>query len=135
MYHSVHEIFTDSWEDSWADGETRASKLVFIGKGLDANELAASFNRCLASPANLARREAALRFQVGDAIKCVVDDGTWEGGTVVSRLYRCEDMPPGVLAAYEIQLDEDDPGDTTYCVPDDERVIRAAKTSKRAKLE
>ena len=25
---AVHEIFTDSWEDEWADGEPRESKLT-----------------------------------------------------------------------------------------------------------
>ncbi len=133
VYHSVHEIFTDSFEEPWGADEPRESKLVFIGKGLDVKELAAAFNRCLATPENLAKKAASLRFAVGDAIECIVDDpDNWMTGTIVSQLYRDEEMPPGVLAAYQIQLDEDPPGDTTYCVPDDERIIRAAPQGSRS---
>jgi len=125
IYHSVHEVFTESWEDPWGADEPRECKLVFIGKGLDAKEFAAGFNSCLATPENYARKAAALRFAVGDPIECIVDDpNAWERGWIVSQLYRDEEMPPGVLAAYEIQLENDPPGDTTYCVPDDPRVIR-----------
>ena len=44
------------FDAKWAEGEERVSKLVFIGKNLDEDELAASFNRCLATPDNLGRR-------------------------------------------------------------------------------
>ena len=48
--------------------EPRESKLVFIGKGLDAKALAASFNMCLATEVNLKRKAEALRFAVGDQV-------------------------------------------------------------------
>ena len=125
VYHSVHEIFTDSFEAEWGADEPRQSKLVFIGKNLDGRELAAGFNKCLATPENLATRAAALRFKTGDRIEVLVDDDIgWTLGTVVSTLYRNEEMPPGVLASYEIQLDIDPPGDTTYSVPDAACIVR-----------
>lgn len=124
--HAVHEIFSDSFEQEWAEGEARESKLVFIGKNLDAAALAAGFDACLATTDNLAARAARLRFKAGDAIICLVDDHSWATGRVLSTLYREEEMQPGVLAAYELQLDDDPPGDTTYCVPDDPRCILAA---------
>ena len=131
VYHSVHEIFTGSFEEPWGADEARVSKLVFIGKNLDAKELAASFNSCLATDENMERRAKALRFAVGDAIECIVDDPKlWMSGTVVSLLYRDDEMPPGVLASYEIQLDDDPPGWTTYCVPDIEDLIRALSPNR-----
>ena len=48
--HAVHTIFSDDFEQPWEPDESRLSKLVFIGKGLDEKELAAGFDRCLATP-------------------------------------------------------------------------------------
>lgn len=44
--------------------------------------------------------------------------------SLASNRYRTEEMPPGVLASYEIQLDDDPPGWTTYVVPDSDSIIR-----------
>ncbi|EOD35873.1 hypothetical protein EMIHUDRAFT_52778, partial [Emiliania huxleyi CCMP1516] len=49
VYHAVHMTFSGSFDEPWREGddEPRESKMVFIGKNLDGEELAASFNRCL----------------------------------------------------------------------------------------
>ena len=58
------------------EGEPRESKLVFIGKSLQHDELRAGFRNCLATDrseaqleeARWAARRAALRFQVAAAL-------------------------------------------------------------------
>merc|ERR1719240_1076510 len=36
VYHAVHMIFNGEFTEPWAEDEPRGSKLVFIGKNLDA---------------------------------------------------------------------------------------------------
>uniref|UniRef100_A0A7S3BD29 Tudor domain-containing protein n=1 Tax=Haptolina ericina TaxID=156174 RepID=A0A7S3BD29_9EUKA len=95
---------------------------------MDANELAARFNACLANPENLKKKEEALRFSVGDRVECRLCDH-WHSGTVVALLYRDGNMPPGKVAPYQIQLDDDDDEDgephLIWAPADDERCIRA----------
>ena len=50
---------------------------------LDAQALAHSFNRCLATPENLQRKLDALRFAVGDEVECKTG-GHWSKGKVVA---------------------------------------------------
>ena len=52
VYQGVHMIFDGKFDDLWAEGEPRQSKLVFIGKNLDHDELKAGFLACLDSPEN-----------------------------------------------------------------------------------
>jgi len=122
---AVHMIYSAEFDEPWAPGETRMSKLVFIGKGLDAAELADSFNRCLASPANLARRKAALRFAVGEEVEFFggTEDG-WVDATVTNHLVWEDDMPPGLVAPYEIQRHDDPPGYVTWAERDDDSWVR-----------
>ena len=51
VYQAVHMIFNGDFDECWAEGEQRQSKLVFIGKNLDHDELKV---RVRASP-NLTR--------------------------------------------------------------------------------
>jgi uncharacterized protein (DUF736 family) len=104
IHHAVHMIVNAEFGEAWGRDEKRDSKLVFIGKNLDANELAARFNACLANPENLKKKEEALRFSVGDRVECRLCDH-WHSGTVVALLYRDGNMPPGKVAPYQIQLD------------------------------
>ena len=75
--HAVHSIFTDDFTDEWGPDEPRQSKLVFIGKGLDEAELAASFNSCLATPEAYAQRALKLRFAVGDVVEFCGGPAEW----------------------------------------------------------
>ena len=62
---------------------SRACKMVFIGRNLDPQALAARFNACLATPENLKRKADALRFRVGQRVECNFG-ATWAPGTVVA---------------------------------------------------
>ena len=97
VYHAVHMIFNGHFDEAWGEGEARESKMVFIGKNLDAQALAQSFNRCLATPENLQRKLNALRFAVGDEVECKTGCHEWSAGKVVGLMYRDEQMPQGMV--------------------------------------
>ena len=48
VFQSVHMILEGDWQRPWKDGEQRHSRLVFIGRGLDAVTLRAGFEACAA---------------------------------------------------------------------------------------
>ena len=48
VFQSVHSILQGDWQRVWKAGEQRQSRLVFIGRGLDAEALAAGFRNCAA---------------------------------------------------------------------------------------
>ena len=141
IYHAVHMTFEGAFAEPWAEGEGRESKLVFIGKNLDAKALAASFNACLATPANLEAKAAALRFNLGDrvevrsgppglaALLLTTETCAWSPGIVVARLYRddteteagVDAMPPGVTAPYQVQLDD---GRLVWPLADSDEAVR-----------
>ena len=54
----------------------------------------------------------ALRFGVGDEVECQVGVAEWARGKVVALMYRDEQMPPGVVAPYQVRLDPQ-PGQQT----------------------
>ena len=124
-YHAVHMTFEGDFDQAWAEGEPRQSKMVFIGKNLDANALAASFNACLATAENLTKKADALRFGVGDLVECQTGAAQWGQGTVVALMYRDETMPPGVVAPYQVKL-ADETGRLIWAPDDDLTTIRAA---------
>jgi len=47
VYQGVHMMMDADWGTPWKDGEKRASKLVFIGRNLDAENLKRGFEDCL----------------------------------------------------------------------------------------
>jgi len=49
VYQAVHMIFNGIYEEPWGADETRQSKMVFIGKNLNKDELQESFKACLAT--------------------------------------------------------------------------------------
>ena len=55
VIQGVHALFEGQVDREWAAGERRASKLVFIGKDLDAKELRAGLEACVAEPEPVAR--------------------------------------------------------------------------------
>jgi G3E family GTPase len=48
VFQAVHMISDSTWGQKWRDGEKRVSKLVFIGRHLDAARLRAGFEACRA---------------------------------------------------------------------------------------
>ena len=104
VYHAVHMTFNGCFDEPW-DDEARESKLVFIGKNLDAVELAKGFDACLATPENMKKKVDALRFAVGDEVLCKTDLTEWTRGKVVALMYRDDQMPQGMVAPYQVQLD------------------------------
>lgn len=130
VYHGVHMLFNGAFEEAWGEDELRDSKLVFIGKNLDAKALAARFDACLATPENLKKKADALRFAVGDRVECKTGSDSWSPGSVVALLYRDHSpnarMPPGMLAPYQISLDvaQGAPEHLIWAPVDDDRCIR-----------
>merc|ERR1712187_58465 len=107
VYQAVHMIFNGNFEEPWGKDESRVSKLVFIGKNLDHDELKKGFAACVATPETAEKKLKQLRFAVGDRVKCKTGSG-WSEGKVVALMYRNENMPPGVVAPYQVKLDDDD---------------------------
>lgn len=48
VFQSVHMVLEGDWQRPWHEGETRGSRLVFIGRGLDAAALQAGLDGCAA---------------------------------------------------------------------------------------
>ena len=131
VYHAVHMILDGSFAEPWAAGEERASKLVFIGKNLDAAALRAGFASCLATPANLEKKLKALRFGVGQRVSCFMGESEgWALGTITRLMWRSEDMPPGHVAPYQITLD--DGGEILSAPEDSDELVVAANDAEEA---
>mmetsp|Transcript_636 Transcript_636/g.2103 ORF Transcript_636/g.2103 Transcript_636/m.2103 type:complete len:424 (-) Transcript_636:180-1451(-) len=128
VYHAVHMLFTGEFMDKWAPGEERVSKLVFIGKNLNAEELTASFKSCLLTPDKIANKRKSLRFKVGDVVECNANGG-WQEGKVVNLMYRDEYMIPGMVAPYQVELNN---GDLIYAPADIDKVIRKRQQRRRS---
>jgi len=122
VYQAVHMIFNGNFDEAWAPDEKRESKLVFIGKNLDHDALKKAFAACVLTPSDLAERQAKLRFQVGSKVQCNAEGG-WATGKVVALFYRDAGMPNGMIAPYQVKLDN---GSLIYAPADDDQCIRAA---------
>lgn len=48
VFQAIHMLFANSMEGSWAPGEEKRCKMIFIGKNLDREELTAGFMSCMA---------------------------------------------------------------------------------------
>merc|ERR1719277_450105 len=51
VFQAIHMLFANSMEGSWAEGEEKRCKMVFIGKNLNREELTAGFMKCMAKVA------------------------------------------------------------------------------------
>lgn len=51
VFQGVHMVMDSQWGATWNDEETRTSRMVFIGRGLDRRELEAGFKACQAGVA------------------------------------------------------------------------------------
>ncbi len=49
VFQGIHMVMDSDWGPAWEAGEQRSSRLVFIGRNLDANELQSAFRACVAS--------------------------------------------------------------------------------------
>ncbi len=47
VYQGVHMMMDSDWGTPWKADDKRASKLVFIGRNLDGDNLQRGFNDCL----------------------------------------------------------------------------------------
>ena len=47
VYQGVHMMMDSDWGTPWKDGDKRSSKLVFIGRNLDGDNLQRGFDDCL----------------------------------------------------------------------------------------
>jgi G3E family GTPase len=47
VFQGVHMMMDSDWGAAWKDGEKRSSKLVFIGRNLDGDNLRRGFEDCL----------------------------------------------------------------------------------------
>ena len=125
VYHAVHMSFQSEFGDPWQPGEPRDCKMVFIGKNLDAKQLAARFDACLATPENIQKKVDALRFGLDEKVLCRTGMTEWSPGTIVGLMYRDANMAPGVVAPYQVKLDAD--GGLIFAPADDNEVIRSAR--------
>jgi G3E family GTPase len=127
VYQAVHMIFNGDWGDAWEADEERISKLVFIGKNLNKEELEAGFKACLSTTETKKAKLEALRFKIGDKVKCCVGTNAngkiWETGVIDELMFRTDDMPPGMVAAYSVELDS---GGGIYAPQDSDKLIQAA---------
>ena len=62
VYQGVHMIFTGEFGSAWDHGEERVSKMVFIGKNLDHEELRKGFAACMYSEERAKQKVQSLRF-------------------------------------------------------------------------
>jgi hypothetical protein len=127
VYQAVHMIFNGSFEEEeWGDDELRESKLVFIGKNLDKEELKAGFAACIETPELLEKKRKALRFAIGDRVECSIGKDEVAQGVVVAQFFHHEDLGPGMCAPYQVRLDD---GDLIFAPADHESCIRSAKAT------
>ena len=125
--HGADVHLEGEFVDAWSDSEARESTLVLMGSNLDQNTLNSGLGCCVVSPAIIESKRKALRFAVGDTVECRTQAG-WVKGTVVDLLYRDESMPPGLVAPYQLRLDEDE--SLIFAPEDSNEVIRAKKLER-----
>merc|ERR1711937_86727 len=124
VYQAVHMIFNGTFQDDevWGENEERESKLVFIGKNLDKEQLKVGFAACVVTPYQQEKKRKLLRFAVGDTVECKVG-GAWKRGEVKALMYRDDTMPQGIVPPYQVELDK---GGRIYAPHDDNDIIRRA---------
>lgn len=49
VFQGIHMVMDSDWGPQWQSDEPRSSRLVFIGRNLDDQELQGAFNACIAS--------------------------------------------------------------------------------------
>jgi len=124
VFHGVHMIFdSDFLPESWSEGELRESKLVFIGKNLDQEELTEGITKCLSTPELLEQRLKSLRFSSGDKIQCKTPKGWIKGIVTETMCYDKRYMQPGRKALYRVLLHVDG-GRSVFFMHDDPNLLQ-----------
>ena len=123
VYQGVHMIFTGEFGSEWDHGEDRVSKLVFIGKNLNHEELRKGFAACIYSEKKTQQKIESLRFQVGDRVECNFS-GSWRAGKVLKRMFEVR-LPGGMgtVAPYMVRIEN---GPRMLVRKDSEQSIRKA---------
>ena len=126
--HGADADLEGEFADTWSEGEARESKLVvFLGSNPDRETLERGLRACVISPASMAKKLKALRFAVGDTVECLSQSG-WSKAIVVDQLYREHGMPPGLVAPYQLRLEEG--GALIFAPMDSKEVVRARKLQR-----
>merc|ERR1711907_274458 len=98
-------IFTGKFDTKWEEDEKRVSKLVFIGKHLNHDELRQGFAACIYSAEREQKKLTDLRFKVGDRVECKVQGG-WRMGTILKVMFRARIMGGlGTVAPYMVRIE------------------------------
>ncbi len=121
VFQAVHMMFDGNFMEPWGDNEKRGCKLTFIGKNLNEKELKEEFTSCLCTEEENAKRRNRLRFKIGDRVECNTGTRTWPKGEVVDLMYHDDSMEAGMVAPYQVQLDN---GNLIYAPADEPNVIR-----------
>ncbi len=105
VYQGVHMLFTGKFGEIWRKDEKRVSKLVFIGRNLQHEELRRDFTKCLYSKKKTKKKVESLRFQVGDRVECNLQ-GEWRAGEVLKRMFEVR-IPGsmGTVAPYMVRIE------------------------------
>ena len=70
----------------------------------------------------------ALRFTVGERVRCRVSQSEWAPGCIAQLWYREPDWPEGRLVPYQVELDD---GRLIFAPLDKDELIRAAATFEK----
>jgi G3E family GTPase len=123
VFQAVHMLFDGNFMERWQEGEERGCKLTFIGKNINEQELRDGFRSCLFTEEERAKRLKMLRFRIGDAVECNTGKKKWSKGKVIALMYRDDYMDDGMVAPYQVELDN---GDLIYAPADENFLIRRA---------
>ena len=128
VYHAVHMLFCGDFTEEWGPNEKRESKLIFIGKNLNHEQLKKDFAACVVTPEMIVQDIQKLRFAVGDRVEANAEEGGWRPGKIVELMYHGDFMPPGFVAPYQIELDD---GTLIFAPADDNLCVRAAPSTTK----
>ena len=76
----------------------------------------------------MVKREAPLRFALGDRVRCRTGARSWDAGLIVALEYRENDWPAEIHVPYQIELDN---GQLIFAPQDDDHLIRAERDFER----
>ncbi|CAI5720736.1 unnamed protein product [Hyaloperonospora brassicae] len=116
VFQGVHTLFNGRFAGTWAPGETRETRFVFIGKNLDRDALTEGFLAC--------RAGQDLRFQVGDRVLANTGEEGFQAGTIVQLWDQGN--------PYAIQLDN---GRKTWAPVDEAQLVRALASQEEEEEE
>ena len=114
-------------DEAWSAGEIRESTVMVVGSNIDHAALERGLRDCMVSPETLEKKLRALRFAIGDTVECRTQRG-WSKARVVDRLYRDESMPAGLVAPYQLLLEEGN--GLIYAPEDSKEVVRATRLER-----